>query len=163
VAAAGEEAMNTLTLTTPTHAFAYGVYGKQAGFGLALLLGATVKSLAAFVFVPVVGLALLLGGLTGLFAITVAQRRANPDPGLRLEAVAVLVLGITNFGLAVSLAVMYGPFAAIIGLTYVMGVALSCAGRVKQIRNDRARLRASLLHARPADDATLAEPPDTNN
>jgi hypothetical protein len=155
--------MKTLTLTTSTHAFAYGVYGKQAAFGLFLLLGATVKSLAAFVFVPIIGLSLLLGGLIGLFAITATHRRANPEPGLRLEAVAVLWLGITNALLAVSLAVMHGPFAAVIALTYVGGVALSCAGRVWQIRRDRAKLRAALLQAKPADDATLAEPPDITN
>jgi hypothetical protein len=155
--------MKTLTLTTPTHAFAYGVYGKQAGFGLALLLGATVKSLAAFVFVPVIGLALLLGGLIGLFAITVAHRDANPEPGLRLEAFAVAILGITNGALAVSLWVMYGPGVAVIALTYVGGVALSCWGRVRQINRDRTRLRASLKQAQPADDSTLAEPPNIEN
>lgn len=155
--------MNTLTLTTPTHAFAYGVYGKQAAFGLFLLLGATVKALAAFVFVPVIGLALLAGGLTGLFAITATHRMANPEPGLRLEAVAVVILGITNAGLALSVWLMYGSGLAVMSLTYVVGVALSCAGRVRQIRRDRARLRASLQQAQPADDATLAEPPDTTN
>lgn len=155
--------MKTLTLTTSTHSFAYGVYGKQAGFGLALLLGATVKSLAAFVFVPVIGLALLAGGLIGLFAITATHRMPNPEPGLRLEAVAVTILGLTNAALAVSLWAMYGPGAAVIALTYVGGVALSCAGRVWQIRRDRAKLRAALAQAKPADDATLAEPPDQQN
>jgi len=155
--------MNTLTLTTPTHAFAYGVYGKQAGFGLFLLLGATVRSLQEFVFVPVVGLALLLGGLTGLFAITVAQRMVNPEPGLRLESVAVIVLGLTNAGLALSVWITFGPGVAVMALTYVGGVALSCAGRVRQIRRDRARLRAALAQAQPADDATLAEPPNIEN
>jgi hypothetical protein len=148
-------------LTSSTHAFAYGVYGKQAGFGLALLLGAAVKSLSAFVFVPVVGLAMLVGGLVGLFAITATHRMANPDPGLRLEAVAVAILGLTNAALAVSLWIMYGPHLGIIALTYVGGVALSCAGRVKQIRRDRKRLRAALLQALQAD-ATLAEPPITD-
>lgn len=155
--------MKTLTLTTSTHAFAYGVYGKQAGFGLALLFGASVRSLAEFIFVPVVGLAMLLGGLIGLFAITATHRMANPEPGLRLEAVAVTILGLTNAGLAVSLWVMFGPHLGIIALTYVGGVALSCAGRVRQIRRDRGKLRAALERAQPADDATLAEPPDTTN
>lgn len=155
--------MKTLTLTTPTHAFAYGVYGKQAGFGLLLLLGATVRSLQAFVFVPVVGLALLLGGLIGLFAITATHRLANPEPGLRLESVAVIVLGLTNAALAYSLWHMYGAGTAMIALTYVGGVALSCAGRVRQIRRDLKKLRASLAQAQPADDATLAEPPDKEN
>lgn len=154
--------MKTLALTTPTHAFAYGVYGKQAGFGLLLLLGATVKAAQAFIFVPVIGATLLLGGLIGLFAITVTPRIGNPGNGLRLECVAVLWLGITNGLLALTLLLHYGLFTAAIAVTYVGGVALSCGFRVRQIRRDLARLRASLEQAQPADDATLAEPPDTH-
>lgn len=155
--------MKTLTLTTSTHAFAYGVYGKQAAFGLFLMLGATVRSLQDFIFVPVIGLLLFAGGLIGLFAIEATHRQANPEPGLRLEAVAVFWLGLTNAGLAVALWASFGPFAAVIALTYVGGVALSCGARVWQIHKDRAKLRAALAQALPADDATLAEPPNIEN
>jgi hypothetical protein len=155
--------MRTLTLTTSTHAFAFSTYGTQALFGLFLLLGANVKSLAAFLFVPIIGLALLAAGLTGLFAIIATHRAANPEPGLRLELVAVVGLGLTNLTLAVSLLVMYGPITSVISLSYVLGVSGSCAFRVWQIQRDRKKLRAALLLARPADDATLAEPPIIEN
>ena len=151
--------MKTLTLTTSTHAFAFSTYGTQAMFGLFLLAGATVKALAAFLFVPVIGFALLAAGVTGLFAIVATHRRASPEPGLRLEMVAAAGLGLTNLFLAASLLVMYG-LGSTLGLTYVLGVATSCAFRVWQIQKDRKKLRAALIQARPADDATLAEPPD---
>jgi hypothetical protein len=153
--------MKTLTLTTPTHAFAFSTYATQAMFGLFLLAGATVRSLSAFVFVPVIGFALFAAGATGLFAIIRTHRMANPEPGMRLEVVAAAGLGLTNFALMVSLVIMYGPLgAATISLTYVLGVSASCAFRVWQIQIDRRKLRAALALAQPADDATLAEPPD---
>lgn len=156
--------MKTLTLTTPTHAFAFSTYATQAMFGLFLLFGATVRSLSAFLFVPIVGFTLLAAGLTGLFAIIRTHRMANPEPGMRLERVAAIGLGLSNFVLMVSLMVMYGPFgAATISLVYVLGVSLSCAFRVWQIQVDRNRLRAALALARRADDATLAEPPIIEN
>lgn len=156
--------MKALTLTTPTHAFAFSTYATQAMFGLFLLFGATVKSLSAFLFAPIVGFALLAAGLTGLIAIIGTHRAANPEPGMRLERVAAIGLGLANFVLMVSLLIMYGPFgAATISLVYVLGVSLSCAFRVWQIQRDRKRLRAALALAQPADDATLAEPPDIQN
>jgi hypothetical protein len=155
--------MKTLTLTTSTHAFAFSTYGTQALFGLLLLLGATVKSLAAFLFVPIIGFALLAAGVTGLFAIIATHREPNPEPGLRLELVAACGLGLTNLALAISLLIMYPPAQAVIALSYVLGVSGSCAFRVWQIQRDRKKLRAALLQARAADDATLAEPPIIEN
>jgi len=156
--------MKPLQLTSSTHAFAYGVYGKAAGFGALMLAGAvSVKAAAALVFLPVIGAAFLLAGLVGLYAIRVSSKSPNPDSGLRLERVALWVLMIVNLFLSVSLLIAYGLGSGLFAQVYVLGVAASCAGRIRQIRHDRARLRAALDQGRPADDATLAEPPNDNN
>lgn len=153
--------MKPLQLTSSTHAFAYSVYGKAAGFGVLIIAGAvTVKALAALVFLPVIGAAFLAAGLTGLYAIRVASTSPNPDSGLRLERVACWVLMLVNLALSLSLFIAYGLSAALFAQVYVLGVAAGCAGRVRQIKRDRARLRAALNQGRPADDATLAEPPN---
>lgn len=152
--------MKPLQLTSTTHAFAYGVYSKQTGFGICLLLGfASVRALADLMFVPIIGLALFLGGATGLYAITTAARAPNPEPGLRLERVAAYVIGVTNFFLACALFWKYGFTAGALAQIYVLGVAIPCGFRIRQIQHDRRKLRAALSQARPADDATLAEPP----
>jgi hypothetical protein len=159
VARASGEAVKPLQLTSATHAFAYGVYGKAAGFGALMLAGAvTVKAMSAIIFLPVIGVAFLFAGLIGLYAIRVSSTSPNPDSGLRLERVALWVLMLVNLFLSASLFIAYGIGAGLFGQVYVLGVALSCAGRIRQIKRDRARLRAALDHARPADDATLAEP-----
>ncbi|WNN95977.1 hypothetical protein SEA_HIRKO_25 [Arthrobacter phage Hirko] len=152
--------MKPLTLTSSTHAFAYSTYGIQAGFGLVMLVGGVkVSALSAFLLLPVIGLILLASGLIGLFAITAAHRRVNPDPGLRLELVAAWGLGVTNLFFAVSLLYMYGLEKGLTTQIYVLGGAVSCGFRLWQIRRDRIRLREALAQARQADDATLAEPP----
>lgn len=153
--------MKPLQLTSSTHAFAYGVYGKSAGFGALMIAGAvSVKAASALIFLPVIGVAFLFAGLTGLYAIRVSATAANPDSGLRLERVACWVLMAVNLALSASLFIAYGLSAGLFGQVYVLGVAFSCMGRIKQIRHDRARLRAALTQGRPADDATLAEPPN---
>jgi len=153
--------MKPLQLTSSTHAFAYSVYGKQAGFGALILAGVvTVKALSALVFLPVIGAAFLFAGLVGLYAIRAASKAPNPEPGLRLERVACWVLLLVNLSLSVSLLLAYGLSSALFAQVYVLGVAFGCAGRIRQIKHDRARLRAALTQARPADDATLAEPPN---
>jgi hypothetical protein len=153
--------MKPLQLTSSTHAFAYGVYGKAAGFGALMVAGfVSVKAAAALVFLPVIGVAFLFAGLTGLYAIRAASKDPNPDSGLRLERIACAVLMVVNLFLSISLVIAYGLSAGLFAQVYVLGVAASCAGRIKQIRHDRARLRAALHQARPADDATLAEPPN---
>jgi hypothetical protein len=152
--------MKPLQLTSSTHAFAYGVYSKAAGFGVLILAGAvTVKAMSAILFLPVIGVAFLAAGVVGLYSIRVASTSPNPDSGLRLERVACWVLMIVNFTLSLSLFIAYGLSAALFGQVYVLGVAFSCLGRIRQIKRDRARLRAALHQGRPADDATLAEPP----
>lgn len=156
--------MKALTLTSSTHAFAYGTYGTQAAFGLIMMLGlVSVKAMAALLFVPVIGLILFLSGAVGLVAITAAHRMVNPDPGLRLEAYAAFGLGLTNLFFFIALTVMYGPTVGLTAQAYVFGGAASCGFRMWQIWRDRKRLRAALLLARQADDATLAEPPIKDN
>lgn len=155
--------MKPLSLTSSTHAFAYSTYGIQAGFGLVILCGGVkVQALSALLFIPVVGLVLFLSGLAGLFAITAAHRAANPDGGLRLEAVAAWGLGAMNLFFAVALFIMYGADKGLTTQIYVLGGAVACGFRIKQIRSDRKRLREALALARQADDATLAEPPITD-
>jgi hypothetical protein len=159
VARASGEAVKPLQLTSSTHAFAYGVYGKAAGFGALMLAGAvTVKAMSAIIFLPVIGAAFLFAGLVGLYSIRVTAKAANPDSGLRLERVALWVLMLVNLFLSVSLLIAYGIGSGLFAQVYVLGVAGSCAGRIRQIKRDRRKLRAALEHARPADDATLAEP-----
>lgn len=153
--------MKPLQLTSPTHAFAYSVYGKAAGFGALMVAGAvTVKAMSAIVFLPVIGAAFLFAGLTGLYAIRDASRAPNPDPGLRLERVACWVLLLANAAISASLFIAYGISSALFAQVYVLGVAFGCWARIRQIKRDRTRLRASLDMGRPADDATLAEPPN---
>jgi hypothetical protein len=153
-----------LQLTSSTHAFAYSVYGKAAGFGALILAGfVSVKALSALIFLPVIGVAFLAAGLVGLYAIRAASKAVNPDSGLRLERIACWVLFLVNAALSLSLFVAYGVSAALFAQVYVLGVAAGCLGRIKQIRHDRRKLRAALSQARPADDATLAEPPNDDN
>lgn len=153
--------MKPLQLTSPTHAFARGVYGKAAGFGVLIIAGAvTVKAMSALVFLPVIGVAFLFAGLVGLYAIRSASTNPNPDPGLRLERVACWVLLLVNAFISFALFIAYGVGNALFAQVYVLGVAFSCWGRIRQIKRDRDRLHASLNMGRPADDATLAEPPD---
>jgi hypothetical protein len=159
VARASGEAVKPLQLTSSTHAFAYSVYGKAAGFGALMVAGAvSVKAMAAIIFLPVFGLAFLIEGLVGLYAIRAASTSPNPDSGLRLERVACWVLLLVNGFLSVSLFIAYGIGAGLFGQVYVIGVAAGFWFRLRQIQRDRARLHAALNHARPADDATLAEP-----
>lgn len=156
--------MKPLQLTSPTHAFAYGVYGKSAGFGALMVAGAVgLKAASTLIFLPVIGAAFLFAGLAGIYAIRDAARSANPDPGLRLERVACWVLMIVNVFLSASLFIAYGIGAGLFGQVYVLGVAFSCAGRIRQIKRDRDRLHVSLNVGRAADDATLAEPPTDDN
>lgn len=159
MARASGEAVKPLQLTSSTHAFAVGVYAKSAGFGFLMLVGSvSVKAASAIIFLPVIGAAFLFAGLVGLYAIRVASKAPNPDEGLRLERVALWVLMLVNLFLSVSLLIAYGLGGGLFAQVYVLGVAGSCAGRIRQIKRDRRRLAAALNHARPADDATLAEP-----
>jgi len=156
--------MKPLQLTSSTHAFAWSVYGKAAGFGVLIIAGAvTLKAMSALLFLPVIGVAFLFAGLTGLYAIRSAAKDPNPDSGLRLERVACWVLMLVNLSLSASLFIAYGLSAGLFAQVYVLGVAFGCWGRIKQIKHDRVRLRAALSQARPADDATLAEPPNDDS